>query len=55
MNSSPRSEKFKKILNDELDNLEFLDVFGKPVTITKADSLEYQDEQSTHYSSHQNQ
>ena len=39
MNSSPRSEKFKKILNDELDNLELWETFGKPVTITKADRV----------------
>jgi hypothetical protein len=39
MNSPPRSEKFKKILNDELDNLELWEAFGKPVTITKADRV----------------
>jgi hypothetical protein len=39
MNSPPRSEKFKKILNDELDNLELWDYLGKPVTITKADRV----------------
>ena len=39
MKSLPRSEKFKKTLNDELDNLEFWEAFGKPVTITKADRV----------------
>ena len=40
MNSSPRSEKFKKILNDELDNLELWeDHLERPVTITKADRV----------------
>jgi hypothetical protein len=39
VNNSPRLKKFKKILNDELDNLEFWEVFGKPVTVIKAESL----------------
>ena len=39
MKNSPRSEKFKKILNNELDNYEFWEAFGKPITITKADRV----------------
>jgi hypothetical protein len=39
MSRSLRSEKVKKILNDELDNLEFWEAFGKPITITKANRV----------------